>query len=89
MYNRGRTMEVTGVHPIASYRRARGMTQSDLAKKIGVVLPTVQRWEDGAIPRARILPRLADALGIEAMALDREISGWRAELGRLEGGRRE
>ena len=75
------------MHPIAKYRRARGMTQSDLASRLGVALPTVQRWEAGAIPRARVLPRLADALGVEPMALDREVGEWRVQSGHQEGER--
>ena len=66
------------MHPIASYRRARGLTQADLAQRLGVSVPTVQRWEAGAIPRARQVPRLAEALGVEAGLLDSAIREWTA-----------
>lgn len=67
------------MHPLASYRRAKGLTQTDLAQKLGVSLPTVQRWEAGSIPRARQVPKLADALGVPAEELDRAIRGWKID----------
>lgn len=41
-----------------------GMTQTDLAKKMNVQMPTVQRWEDGSInmPVSRLC-KLADLFG--------------------------
>lgn len=65
------------MHPVASYRRAKGLTQADLAKRLEVSVPTVQRWEAGAIPRARQVPKLADILGVDAALLDRAIREWK------------
>ena len=41
-----------------------GMTQTDLAKKMNVQMPTVQRWENGTIdmPVSRLC-KLADFFG--------------------------
>lgn len=66
------------MHPVAEYRRARGLSQEALARALGVSLNTVQRWEDGAIPRARYLPALAQALGVDPMTLDRTIRAWKS-----------
>lgn len=64
------------MHPIAKYRRARGLTQGDLAARVGVSLNTVQTWERGAAPRARYLPKLAEALARDALELDQELREW-------------
>ena len=50
--------------PIARQRLASGMTQGQLAEKIGCSQKDVSRWEHGArTPRAETLAKLADALG--------------------------
>jgi len=52
---------------LAALRRRRFMTQTDLAKKVGVSMKTVQSWESGrSLPRLRHIPRLAEALGVPA-----------------------
>jgi len=61
------------MHPIAEYRRARGLTQNMLAKKLETNLNQIQRWESGVTPRAPALLRLAEALGVDSLALDREL----------------
>ena len=66
------------MHPIAEYRRARGLTQSDLARVLEASTHAVQMWEAGRQPRARILPKLAQALGVDTLALDRELRAWKA-----------
>lgn len=66
------------MHPIASHRRAKGLTQVDLAERLGVSVPTVQRWETGALPRARQVPRLAETLGVDPAELDRALRDWKA-----------
>lgn len=48
---------------IREYREAAGMNKTELAKKMGVSLPTISRWEMGEDnPLADRLPALADAL---------------------------
>lgn len=55
---------------LAELRKRKGMTQSDLAERVGVEQPTVQRWERGKRePSFEQLFALADALGVEPGAL--------------------
>lgn len=50
---------------LKSLRYAQGLTQKALADKIGVSPVTVFQWEHGKYkPTARIMPTLANALGI-------------------------
>ncbi|MGH2461585.1 MAG: helix-turn-helix domain-containing protein [Chloroflexota bacterium] len=65
------------LHPIQRYRIAKGWTQSELARQVGVSVNTVQAWERGAGIRPRNLTRLAGALGIEPLRLVNEIEEWR------------
>ncbi len=45
-------------------REAAGLTQSSVAKAMGVNVSTVTHWENNdAMPRAAKLPKLADVLG--------------------------
>jgi transcriptional regulator with XRE-family HTH domain len=67
------------MHPIARYRRAKGWTQTDLAREVGVSFSTIQAWERGSQPRPRHVARLAEVLGINALQLDTELGQWRAE----------
>lgn len=53
---------------IKEVRMARGMTQSELAEKIGVSRSTVAMWETGAnVPNADKLPTVAKALGCKSI----------------------
>lgn len=48
---------------IREYREAAGMNKTELAKKMGVSIPTITRWERGEDnPLADRLPALAEAL---------------------------
>ncbi|PJF11335.1 transcriptional regulator [Pseudorhodobacter sp. MZDSW-24AT] len=50
---------------LAGAREAAGLSQSDLAKRLGVRLTTVQAWEDDASePRANRLQMLAGMLNV-------------------------
>ena len=66
------------MHPVARYRRAKGLTQKGLAHAVGVTLQAVQGWEKGTLPRADRLPRLAEVLGVDPFQLDGELQAWRA-----------
>ena len=45
-------------------RRKKGLTQADLAVKLGVTQSLVAMWERGAVmPSAAKLPEIADMLG--------------------------
>lgn len=49
---------------IQAYREAAGMNKTELAKKMGVSIPTVSRWESGEdYPAGPRLPILAKTLG--------------------------
>jgi repressor LexA len=57
--------EVVPDHPIAHLRAEHGLTQADLAARIGVAPSTVSRWERGDTePRVSDLWRVADALDV-------------------------
>lgn len=50
---------------LAARRQASGLTQEQLAERLGVERSTVARWESGhSTPRPWARPRLADALGL-------------------------
>lgn len=49
---------------IQAIRKAKKMTQSELAKKMGYSGAAIAMWETGARnPPSRILPKLAEAMG--------------------------
>lgn len=50
---------------IAALRKEKGMTQSDLAEKMGVTDKAVSKWERNlSCPDISLLPRLAELFGI-------------------------
>lgn len=52
---------------IQKYRKAKGMTQEELAAKMGVSSQAVSKWEnDVSCPDISLLPKLCDILGITA-----------------------
>ena len=60
---------VTG-STIRQLREARGLTQADLAEKIGVSSKTVSKWETAkGLPDVSLLQPLAQALGISVIEL--------------------
>lgn len=55
---------------IKELRQAAGLTQADLARRVGVNKCAVCRWDSGkAMPRADKLPQLAAVLGCTVAAL--------------------
>lgn len=55
---------------IRARRRALGMTQEQLAERLGVSAPAVSKWEQGAsYPDVTLLPALARLLGIDLNTL--------------------
>lgn len=44
-------------------------TQQELAERMGVSQPTVQRWLSGSMPRGKRLSRLAETLGVTVKGL--------------------
>lgn len=58
---------------IRSLREAAGITQKQLAEKMGCVKSNVTNWETGvSLPRTADLPRLAAVLGVTVDELLRE-----------------
>lgn len=52
---------------IAKFRKAKGMTQEELANKLGVSSQAVSKWEnDASCPDIGLLPTLCRTLGITA-----------------------
>src|ERR1051326_4873357 len=50
---------------LAELRKAAGLSQYDLARKVGVPQPNIAFWELSAKPpRSDVLPKLARALGV-------------------------
>lgn len=55
---------------IADKRKISGLTQHDLATKVGVTAQAVSKWEQGrSCPDIAILDEIADALGISLIEL--------------------
>ncbi|MCR9215279.1 MAG: helix-turn-helix domain-containing protein [Proteobacteria bacterium] len=50
---------------IKKLREGLGLTQEDLAEKVGVVHTTIGRWENGREVKKKYRKKLADALGVE------------------------
>lgn len=55
---------------LRTLRKSKGITQKELANKLGVVPKTVSKWETGhGFPDVTLLPALADALGVSERSL--------------------
>lgn len=58
------------MNPIRKYRMAKGYTQIDLAKLVGVTQTTVSHWESGmATPRGKNLITLSEVLEVSTLEL--------------------
>lgn len=61
----------TLANTIAALRRKAGLSQDELAKRVGVRRQSVQQWEAGTTgPARRIVPALANVLGVPISVLD-------------------
>lgn len=70
-------METTLGHRIAELRKAKELTQEELAKLVGVSSQAVSKWEkDRTCPDIGLLPQLAKLLGV---TVDELLSGKQAE----------
>lgn len=68
---------------LKQYRKARGLTQQELAEALGVSNKSVSRWETGGYPDVALLGPLAKALGVTVDDLLGEAPPLRA-LGRAD-----
>lgn len=74
---------------IALYRKAKNLTQAELAEKINYSDKAVSKWERGeSVPEITVLKQLADFFGITVDALINEPKKQRAHLIRNLGKRR-
>lgn len=56
------------MNPLERLRNAAGLTQSELAERIGVTAKAISKWENHeSQPRPEQYPKLAKAFGISAM----------------------
>jgi transcriptional regulator with XRE-family HTH domain len=71
---------------VAAAREAQGLTQEDLAKKLGVKLKTIRGWEDDVDePRANRLSMMSGMLNVSMRwLLTGEGDGLNAPVGELE-----
>ena len=69
-----RTSGDTLMNLLKRHRLAMGLTQTALAKRVGVVPSTVCFWESGRwIPKPHHFPTIARVLGIDPLELTRVI----------------
>ena len=61
---------------IRELRKKAGLTQQQVAEKMGVQSPTISQWETGRfIPRESSAARLAEALGVKVQDILPDVSG--------------
>ena len=61
---------VNGATPARAWREYLGLTQREVAQRMGIVQPTYARHENSVKPRPATLARMAAALGISLEQLD-------------------
>lgn len=55
---------------LKNYRKAKGLTQEDLAVRLHVVRQTISKWEKGlSVPDAALLVRLSEVLEVPVSQL--------------------
>jgi transcriptional regulator with XRE-family HTH domain len=61
---------VSFANELQKLRRARGLSQTDLAERAGISIDSLRNWEQGRVlPRIDAAHRLARALGVSIDAL--------------------
>lgn len=67
------TMRGATMKTIRAWRTERGLTQLELANRVGVTPSTVYGWESGRYePKARQFRKLAEVLGVRMEEIDLE-----------------
>ena len=65
---------------IAKLRKAKGATQEDLARAVGISAQAVSKWENGGVPDAELFPAIADFFDVTIDALfGREVTAKNVE----------
>ncbi|HEY7061707.1 MAG TPA: helix-turn-helix transcriptional regulator [Chloroflexota bacterium] len=67
------------MHPLRTYRRAKGLTLKELGEALGVAYQTAQGWEIGRQPHPGNLRDLAQLLEVDPRHLQEQITIWRRE----------
>ena len=71
---------------IRALRKARGLSQQELAERLHVVRQTVSKWEQGlSVPDADMLVRLAECLEVRRGAAGRSKAGKHRPAGTASG----
>lgn len=66
---------------IKAARKAAGLTQRDLADKLGKSFSTVQKYENGLVePPISIVPEIAEAIGVSPIELMETAIPWPGDL---------
>jgi transcriptional regulator with XRE-family HTH domain len=61
---------------IQKLREAAGLSQSEMARKAGIPVRSIQNWEQGhRMPRPQVLLSLASALGVSVEKLIKAMGG--------------
>lgn len=80
-------MKETIGNRIQKFRKEKGLTQEELAVKLGLTSQAVSKWEnDASCPDISVLPRLCDLLGVTA---DELICGKTDAVKAVPGGNRK
>ena len=71
---------------IAELRREKGLTQKDMAEKLGVCAKTVSKWETGhGFPDVSLLSELSEILGIDiSKLLEGELPKTKPDVGNVK-----
>lgn len=69
-YNIGRMEKLEPGERIRQAREARGWSQADLGKRVGISQPAIQKIEDGRTQNSKFLPQIAGVLSIPIAELD-------------------
>lgn len=68
--NYGRDCHNNPISPIAYARHQAGLTQQELAEKLGVSQQQIHKWENGERnPKLPALKKIAEACGVDIMEL--------------------
>ena len=66
---------MTVAERLKTARERKGLTQRQMAARVGVTQPTIQVWESGEhAPRARLLRKVAEAYGLKPADLIPEVA---------------
>ena len=57
-------METTFSKQLQKFRKQSGITQEQLAAKLGVTAQAVSKWENGSYPDGDLLPKIADIFDV-------------------------